>query len=92
LNTRIRNISYGDSRLVVGICFRHHFYWKKQHPDLYMRHARHFIGFERSALLDRVLADQRIYPMGLSDWLKVEAVLQQELRQLRPSAAHPPAA
>jgi hypothetical protein len=35
LNTRARNISYGDVRLAVCACQRHHIFWKPQHPDQY---------------------------------------------------------
>ena len=70
LNTRARNISYGDVRLAVCACQRHHIFWKPQHPDQYMRIAREHIGPERSALLDRVIADQTPYRFFLSDWQK----------------------
>jgi hypothetical protein len=56
---------------------------KPQHPDEYMRLAREFIGPERSKLLDRVIADRRSYTFVLSDWLKIEAGLTQELRTLQ---------
>jgi hypothetical protein len=48
LNTRARNISFGYRRLGVGVCERHHIFWKAQDPDEYMRIARQHIGLERS--------------------------------------------
>ncbi|MGA2770705.1 MAG: hypothetical protein ABSG26_07805 [Bryobacteraceae bacterium] len=68
LNTRARNVSYGDSRL-----------------DEYMRYVREFTGPERWKLFDRVMADRRSYTYTLSEWLKIEIALVQELRILASS-------
>lgn len=76
LNTRARNISYGDERLAVCACQRHHIFWKPQHPDEYMRLARKFIGPQRAKLLDAVIADRRSYHYVLHDWLIIESVLR----------------
>jgi hypothetical protein len=86
LNTRARNISYGDVRLAVCACQRHHIFWKPQHPDQYMRIAREHIGPERSALLDRVIADQTPYRFFLSDWQKLEASLRSMIRESEEAA------
>jgi len=80
LNTRARNISYGDVRLAVCACQRHHIFWKPQHPD-----GEH-IGPERSALLDRVIADQTPYRFFLSDWQKLEASLRSMIRESEEAA------
>jgi hypothetical protein len=81
LNTRERNISYGDPRLGVCVCLRHHFYFKKQYPYEYEKAAREFIGPERTALLERVKADRKTYAMGIYEWGKIEIALKQELKQ-----------
>lgn len=83
LNTRARNISYGDERLAVCACERHHIFWKPQHPDEYMRLAREFIGPKRAKLLDVVIADRRSYNFVLNDWLKIEKLLSQKLDEAR---------
>lgn len=79
LNTRARNISYGDPRLGICVCLRHHFYYKKQYPTEYERIVREAIGEYRAALLDRVREDRRSYHFTHSDWLKLEIALDQEL-------------
>jgi hypothetical protein len=83
LNTRARNISYGDPRLGILVCYRHHFYTKKQYPFEYERCAMDFIGKEREELLYRVRKDNRTYPMGKHDWLLVEIGLKQEIEKLK---------
>lgn len=80
LNSRVHSISYGDSRLGICACQRHHIFWKKQEPDLYMKMARKNIGTIRSYLLDRVQADRRPYK---ADWKLVIIGLKQELAKLR---------
>lgn len=79
LNTRARNISFADTRLGVCACQRHHIFWKKQHPALYEKLARHFIGKDRTKLLESVIADRRSYNFVLSDWLLLEKALEKEL-------------
>jgi hypothetical protein len=79
LNTRERNISYGDMRNIVCLCQRHHGYFKPQHGALYWSLIRRHIGEERWAWIERVIADNRSYPMGLHEWLIVEIDLKAEL-------------
>ena len=79
LNSRAYSVSYGDTRLGVCVCKRHHIFWKRQHPDEYMRIARQHIGTKRSVLLDRVIADRKPYHVDLWDWAKVEIALIDEL-------------
>jgi hypothetical protein len=78
LNTRARNISYGDPRLGVCVCKGHHG-WKNWSKDEYDRLVIKSIGPERAGLLERVKADNRSYPMGLHEWLVVEIALKAEL-------------
>lgn len=82
LNSRVHSVSYGDSRLGVCVCQRHHFYWKKQYSFKYETYARNFIGPNRTKLLEMVQLDKKSHPMGLWDWQKVELSLQKELEQL----------
>lgn len=63
LNTRARNISFADTRLGVCVCQRHHIFYKPQHPAEYENIIRDVIGPERTALLDKVRADQKTYKM-----------------------------
>src|SRR6185312_10951980 len=58
LHSRANANSFSDSRLVVCCCQRHHFYYKKQYSAEYEQFARHFIGEERTKLLDRVREDR----------------------------------
>jgi hypothetical protein len=44
-----------------------------------MRIARQHIAPLRSALLDRVIADQRTYTMGIYEFGKIEIALRAEL-------------
>ncbi len=82
LNSRTHGISFADSRLGVIACKRHHIFWKRQEPDIYMRLARKHIGAKRSALLDAVQADRRPYKLDL----KLAIVgLKEELRKLEQS-------
>lgn len=80
LNSRRHGVSFGDLRLAVCACERHHIHWKKQEPDLYTRLAREFIGPVRSALLDTVQNDHRPHKM---DWKLVEFALRQEVAKLK---------
>jgi len=82
LHSRANSISYGDPRLGVCACKRHHILWKKQYPDLYMKIGREQIGPERSTLLDRVQADRRPYRFTVYDWANTEAALRHEARTL----------
>ena len=82
LNTRARNISYGDVRLGICVCKRHHLYYKKQHPFEYERCAIGAIGKKRAELLYRVRADRKMYSMGLWEWQKIIIGLKRELEKL----------
>src|SRR5450755_1339404 len=77
LNTRERNVSYGDMRNIVCLCQRHHGYFKPQNGALYWDLIRKHIGEERWAWLQRVIADRKSYPMGIYEWGKVEMALKQ---------------
>lgn len=83
LNTRARNISFGDARLGVCVCLRHHFYYKKQFPFEYERIAIEVIGEKRATLLHRVREDRKSYPFGIYEWGNIELALQQELQKLK---------
>lgn len=79
LNTRERNISYGDMRNIVCLCQRHHGYFKQQNGALYWDLIRRHIGPERWEWLQRVIADRTTYTFTSHDWLKIEVALRQEL-------------
>lgn len=81
LNTRERNISYGDMRNIVCLCKRHHGYWKPQYSRLYWELIEKIIGKKRWQWLKRVEADKKSYPMGLYEWTKIEMGLTQDLKQ-----------
>jgi len=83
LNSRARNISFGELALGVTVCKRHHFYYKKQYPFEYERCAINNIGPKREKFLYKVRADKRVYKMGLSDWTLIEIALQNELNDLQ---------
>lgn len=82
LNTRERNISFGDMRNIVCLCQHHHGYFKPQYSLIYWDLVRRHIGEDRWAWLQRVIKDRKSYPMGLWDWGKVEAALKQDLDQI----------
>lgn len=79
LNSRVHSVSFGDTRLGVLLCKRHHIFWKKQYPAQYEKLVRKIIGKERCKLLDRVRADHRPYKM---DWKLVEIGLTRELENM----------
>lgn len=83
LNTRERNISYGDMRNIVCLCMRHHFYFKKQYSRLYWELIERVIGSERWAWLKRVEADRKSYSMGEYEWAKIKLALQKELEKYK---------
>ncbi len=79
LLSRERAIGFTDTRLIVLLCKRHHFFYKKQYPEEYYRVIRKHIGPERSALLDRVQQDYTPYKVDL----KLEKLaLEKELAEL----------
>jgi hypothetical protein len=78
LNTRERNMNYGDMRNVC-LCHRHHGYSKQQNGALYWDLIRRHIRPERWDLLQRVIADRKAYTYTSSDWLKIELGLKLEL-------------
>ena len=86
-NSRARNISYGDSRLGVGVCKRHHWfhdttYDKKQKAE-YDKYMRKFIGAKNRALLKRVEEDRGTHNFTLWEWEKVKIQLKKELEELQ---------
>lgn len=95
LNTRARNISYGDPRLGVCVCPNHHYHhhnnMRAVHPEVwerYMKNVKEFIGADRVRLLESVQADMKSYPMGLWDWTKVEIALKGELAERMVGSQH----
>lgn len=80
LNSRIHAVSFGDPRLGVILCQRHHIYWKPQEPNLFISIVRKHIGPVRAALLDKVQLHRWI-PQKM-DWKLVELGLIQELKKL----------
>lgn len=83
LNSRTHAISFGDIRLGIIVCLRHHFYYKKQYPAQYEYFARKNIGEKRCKLLDKVRADKTPYKVDL----KLELIaLTQEVEKLKKSA------
>lgn len=80
LNSRAYSVSFGDSRLGVCVCRRHHIYWKPQHSARYEICARDFIGTKRVVLLDRVREDRGVHKM---DWKIVELSLEEELNNMK---------
>ena len=81
LNTRSRNVSYGDPRCGVCVCKRHHLFYKRQFPFEYEKAVMDSIGKKRRDLVYRVRADKKDYNMVLNDWLKIEMALIQELQK-----------
>src|SRR3990167_7944046 len=65
LHSRANNISFGDPRLGLCVCLRHHIYFKRQYPAQYETLAIKFIGKRSATLLKRVREDTRSYSMGL---------------------------
>lgn len=82
LNTRERNISFGDLRNIVCLCLYHHGYFKQKQGALYWDLVRRHIGEKRWKWLQRVITDRKVYPMGAYEWGLTEKVLQQELQKL----------
>jgi hypothetical protein len=82
LVSRARSVSFGDMRNIVCLCQRHHGYFKEQNGRLYWELIEKIIGPERWEWIKRVERDQKAYPMGASDWVKVEMALKQELAEI----------
>lgn len=76
LVTRANSASFGDVRLGVCLCQRHHIFWKPQHSQLYWQLIERQIGPERWNLLQRVLADRSPHRFYLADWKAIEAALR----------------
>lgn len=77
LNSRANMISFADTRLVVCLCKRHHFYYKKQYPEQFYAIVRRHIGDKNSELLTRVQEDHTPHKIDL----KLELLaLRQELK------------
>ena len=81
LNTRARNISFGDMRNIVLLCQRHHIFWKPQNSRLYWELIRKVIGEKRWEWLKRIEADRKTYTYGIYEWGKIEMALKQELKK-----------
>lgn len=83
LNTRARNISFGDMRNIVCLCQRHHGYFKEQNGRLYWELIEKIIGPTRWAWLKQVEADRRSYTYGAYEWGMIELALKKELEQIK---------
>jgi hypothetical protein len=83
LVSRARSVSFGDMRNIVCLCAHHHGHWKTRNSRRYWELIESIIGPERWAWIKRVEADQKAYPMGFYDWLKIEMALKAELRDLK---------
>lgn len=79
LNTRERNVSFGDMRNIVTLCLRHHHFFKQQYGPLYWELIEKVIGPERWAWLKKVQMDRKTYTMGFWEWSKTEWALKREL-------------
>lgn len=77
LNSRANMISFADSRLVICLCMRHHFYYKKQYPAEYFRLVYKHIGEERTKLLEKVSKDHSPHKIDLKMCI---IALKQELK------------
>jgi hypothetical protein len=86
LITRANSATYADTRLIVCVCKGHHG-WKKWNEARYNEIVRTLIGEERCKLWDACHA-ARYKPTRnyTSDWLKHEAALKQELREVQAAA------
>ena len=86
-NTRARNISYGDSRLGVGACKRHHYFhdtsFDKEKKEAYEKGMLDFMGAKNRSLLKRVKEDRGVHPFSEWDWEKVKIQLTQELNEIK---------
>ena len=78
INSRSYSVSYGDSRLGVCVCKRHHIFWKRQHPAEYEKLVRKNIGEDRYKLLERVREDRGGHKI---DWKLTLLGLKQELKK-----------
>lgn len=83
LITRSNSATFSDTRLIVCICRGHHG-WKKWNEQRYNEIVRNLLSSDRVSLWDRCHA-ARYKPtrMGVSDWLKEEAALKQELARIQ---------
>lgn len=80
LMTRANAASYGDLRLGVCLCQRHHIFWKPQHSERYWRLVKQIIGPERAALMERVQEDRAPHRFYVGDWKAIEVALTAELQ------------
>ena len=81
LNSRVHSSSFGDERLGVCVCKRHHIFWKKQYPAKYEELVRRHIGKARCDLLDRVREDN--HKPYKADWKLVKLGLERTLKNLK---------
>lgn len=80
LHSRSHSISFGDSRLGVLLCQRHHIFWKPQYSQRYWEIIEEVIGPTRWDLLQKVRNDHKPYKM---DWKLVILGLKKELNDLQ---------
>ena len=89
-NTRARNISYGDSRLGVGVCKRHHYFhdttYDKEKKAAYEKGMLKFIGPANRKLLKMVKEDRRSHTFTEFDWALIEIQLKKEVETLKKDA------
>ena len=82
INSRVKSISYGDTRNVIEVCQRHHIYWKPQNPLEYTQIVKDYVGEKIWEWLGRIRKDNKTYSFGLWEWQRVELALIQELKEL----------
>lgn len=83
LHGRQHSVSFADMRNIVLLCRHHHGHFKPEEPLLYWSLIRRHIGEQRWAWLQRVIGDNRPYPMRLGDWLAAEIALTAELASIQ---------
>ena len=77
--SRVKSISYAETRNVIEVCTRHHIYWKPQNPLKYTEIVRLYIGENTWKWIERVSRDNKSYSFGIYEWGKCEMALKKEL-------------
>lgn len=78
--TRANSSTFADLENVVCLCLRHHFYFKPQHSDAYLRIIQDFLGPEKyEKLRQRSLLSLH---MTVYDWSMAVTKLQAEIKKL----------
>lgn len=81
LNSRTHMISFGDSRIAVCLCSRHHIFWKPTNSARYWEIIEEIIGPTRWNLFQRIKADRMSHKIDL----KLAIIqLKRELKDLEP--------